>query len=123
MTQRKPLKPSDLNRAKLIGLRIKSLREQKGYTQLEIGRKVGVTPGAIGQYETARHLPRVRILERIAMEFDVKLEWLMTGEDPEEQIKAQTTTEKEALKLIRAIPTKDHEALLAMLQGLAKPAK
>ena len=121
MAKRTPKSDVDKTRALLIGSRIRQLREQKQYTQQELADKVGLTSGAIGQYETGRNLPRFKRLERLAAEFGVTTEWLMTGDDPEETEKAQTTAEREALHLLRAIPVNNHDAALAMLRGLAHP--
>jgi transcriptional regulator with XRE-family HTH domain len=125
MPKRVPKTPEMAEKAVLIGQRICQIREQKGYTQLTLAAKVKVTPGAIGQYETGRNLPRMKILERLAVELDVSTEWLMTGDDPGESVKAHTTTERDALVIIRSIPVDLHEAALAMLRGLAekKPEK
>lgn len=110
-------------KAQLIGERIKTLRKQKGFSQAKLAVKVDKTAGAIGQYETGRNLPTIQVLERLAAEFAVSTEWLMTGEEPDEVIKAQTTTERDILKLIRSIGSEKHETILAMLRGISLEKK
>lgn len=41
-------------------------RDKRGLTQKELAEKVGVTQGAIGQYETAKCKPRLETVFRIA---------------------------------------------------------
>lgn len=105
-------------KAMAVGFRIARAREQKGYSQAVLAVKVGVTGGAIGQYETGRNLPKLERLERIAVALEVSTEWLLTGDEPDELIKAQTRTEEAALRLIRALPSEQQANALAMLEGL-----
>ena len=120
MAKRIPLTPELAAKALLIGARIRAERDKNGYTQAKLALKIGKTSGAIGQYETGRNLPNMQTLERLAKELSVTTEWLMTGDDPGEEIKAHTTSERDALHILREIPTDLHEAALAMLRGLTK---
>jgi transcriptional regulator with XRE-family HTH domain len=120
MAKRVPLTPQMAEKAQSVGQRIRAAREQKGYTQAKLAAKIGKTPGAVTQYELGYNLPKIEVLERLAAELDVTTEWLMTGGVPEEEVKAQTTAERDALKLLRAIPIQYHEAALAMLKGLTE---
>ncbi|MDQ1079716.1 helix-turn-helix domain-containing protein [Pseudoroseomonas cervicalis] len=105
-------------KALAIGRRIAAKREQIGYSQAELAARIGVTDGAIGQYETGRAVPRINRLERIAVELETSTDWLLTGGEGEEQAKAQTKAELEALLLIRSLAADRQDAALAMLQGL-----
>ncbi len=80
---------------------------------------IGVTKGAVGQYEIGFTSPRQHRLERLADVLNVTIEWLLTGDDPDEKVRAQTVNEQAALRLIRALPVEKQTAALAMLQGLA----
>lgn len=79
---------------------------------------LAITAGAVAQYETGRNLPKLMRLERIALVLDVTTEWLLTGDEPEELVKAQTKSEESALRLIRALPAEHQATALAMLEGL-----
>ena len=46
-------------------------REKRGLTQRELADKVGVSPGAIGQYETAKRNPSIEVVFRLATALDV----------------------------------------------------
>lgn len=62
-----------------IGLRIKNLREERGYSQGELARRVGVTQPTVSDWENNKTEPTVDNLRILAVEFDVFFEWLATG--------------------------------------------
>lgn len=80
---------------------------------------LGVTKGAVGQYEIGLATPRPKRFERLAEVLGVTVEWLLTGNEPEQKVRAQTVNELAALELLRAIPHDKQGSALAMLQGLA----
>ncbi|GAB32102.1 hypothetical protein APS_2704 [Acetobacter pasteurianus subsp. pasteurianus LMG 1262 = NBRC 106471] len=46
--------------------------------------------------------------------------WLLTGNEPEEEVKAQTVAEKDILKAVRDLPPEQQDFILKMVQGLKK---
>nr|WP_325299179.1 helix-turn-helix domain-containing protein [uncultured Dysosmobacter sp.] len=64
-----------------IGEHIKATRKNKGISQKELGKALGVSGSMIGQYETGQRKPRLDTLRRIADALGV--EW--TELVPEEQ--------------------------------------
>lgn len=57
-----------------IGNRIKSLRESKDETMLDLSKAIGTSESAIGMYESGQRVPRDEIKIRIAEHFDVPVE-------------------------------------------------
>jgi transcriptional regulator with XRE-family HTH domain len=112
-------RPAPSPRAIALGTRIKTAREKVGCSQESLARMLGVTKGLIGQYEIGYTTPRAQKVSKLAGLLNVTVEWLLTGDEPEEKVRAQTTTEMAALQLIRAMHADKHAAALAMLQGLA----
>jgi transcriptional regulator with XRE-family HTH domain len=106
-------------KALAVGRRIAEKREQKGYTQAQLAARIDVTDGAVTQYETGRSIPRNTRLERIALELNTSVGYLLAGDDPEEQSKAQTKEELEALVILRSLSVPEQQAAMAMLVGLA----
>lgn len=88
-------------------------------SQQQLATMLGVSKGAVGQYEVGLATPRPKRFERIAEVLGVTVEWLLTGNEAEEKVRAQTTNELVALELLRAIPHDRQAAAIAMLQGLA----
>lgn len=101
-----------------LGRRIALARAKIDMSQDTLARLVGVSKGAIGQYEIGLSTPRAPKFERLAGALGVTVEWLLTGDEPDEKARAQTQNELAALQLIRALPVDQQAAALAMLQGL-----
>jgi len=57
-----------------IGQRIKRIREFRGMTQKELGRRLGVRKGCdvrIAQYESGKRVPKQKILKQLAQVLEV----------------------------------------------------
>ena len=65
-----------------IGERIRMVREHAGLSQMEFARRLGTNPTIISRWETGKSRPRRSALLRIAQEFGVSLDWLLTGNGP-----------------------------------------
>ena len=102
-----------------VGLRIGKKRRDKGLSQVQLALELGVSLGLVGQYEVGTTGPTIKRLEALAMVLGTTVEWLLTGNDPDELIRAQTVREKEGLSLIRKLPADKQDSALAMLRGLA----
>lgn len=61
-----------------IGARITNLRKDRGLTQEAFGKKLGVTRGAVGNWERGEGIKREN-LQAISTAFDVSFEWLANG--------------------------------------------
>ena len=60
-----------------IAMRIKVLRERKGWTQEMLAEKAGIGRSHLARLETARQDPTLSTLEKIAKAFRVKLSALV----------------------------------------------
>lgn len=65
-----------------IGPRIVEIRNQRGWSQRELGRRVGVRPARLSRLERAVKPPKLDELIRIAQALDVGLDQLVFGETP-----------------------------------------
>ena len=63
-----------------LGRRLKELRSQKGISQTELGRLVGVTPSTISQVESNQIYPSLPALIKIAEILSVDVTYLFQGE-------------------------------------------
>lgn len=66
------------------GALIASLRRRMGLTQRQLGDRLGVSDRTVSKWERGLGAPDVSLLPRLAREFHVSIEALLTGE-PEEQ--------------------------------------
>lgn len=62
---------------------LKELRAQKGYTQSELGKMLGVSASTIGMYEQGRREPDKKMLRKISRLFTVSIDYLL-GNTPSE---------------------------------------
>ncbi len=64
------------------GEKIKAARKTAKLTQAELARKLSVTPGMIGQYETGKRKPKFETIEKIAAALHVD-PYQLIEDDPE----------------------------------------
>jgi len=69
--------PSVFSRA--IGVRLRELREERGWTQRELDRRLGILQSKLSKYESGTHQPSLRTLVRMANLFGVSTDYLLTG--------------------------------------------
>ena len=60
--------------------RIKRIRKELDLTQQEFADRLGIKRGAIANYEIGRNEPVDSVISLICREFNVREEWLRTGE-------------------------------------------
>ena len=63
----------------MVGRRIAALRKSAGLTQAELARHMHVSPSTIGMYEQGRRLPAIPMLTALSREFNVTIDYLVTG--------------------------------------------
>ena len=61
---------------KAIKQRILALREKRGWTQVQLAEKAGITPAAVCQIEKGDRIPTIPVLYRIAQVLRVSLDYL-----------------------------------------------
>ena len=66
-----------------IGDHIRRLRESKGWTQQELGKRLGKKTSTISAYETNAKLPSAECLIEMAELFGISLDTLVYGENAE----------------------------------------
>ena len=57
--------------------RIRKAREQKGLTREQLGERIGVSPSAIGKWETGDRTPSADTLARLSEELGVSTDYLL----------------------------------------------
>jgi integrase len=63
-----------------LGDRVRLIREKAKINQVELARKLGVEQNSVSRVEHGKHSFSVDILASFAREFNVDLNWLITGE-------------------------------------------
>ncbi|MDN7350458.1 helix-turn-helix domain-containing protein [Acetobacter senegalensis] len=103
-----------------MGERIRTQREHLGFTQSKLASMIGVSENAITQYETGRSSPRRERIGALAQALGKSIGWLLTGNEPEEEVKAQTEAERDVLNAMRDLPPEQQDFIVKMIQGLKK---
>lgn len=63
-----------------VGHIIAKLREKNGISQKELAKRLNITPGAVGQWETNSRLPKLDKFVEIADFFSVSTDLLLQGD-------------------------------------------
>jgi transcriptional regulator with XRE-family HTH domain len=71
---------------KVLGARIRELRNKKGMTQKDLASLLGVTDAAIGMWENGRREPDAERIKRMANIFCVTTDYLLGQESPQKQV-------------------------------------
>ena len=105
-----------------IGERLRWLMEARGYKQVEIAQKVGVTQAAISNLVTdTSRKPSASTLLRLAAALDANPEWILTGEgDPYMVAPPSKEVEQEILSAFRALSREAQSALLVAAKAMRR---
>jgi transcriptional regulator with XRE-family HTH domain len=121
----------------VIGTRLRSLREEREFSQGDIEKRTGLLRCYISRVENGHTVPSIQTLEKLAAALEIPLYQLFyEGEEPPPlpNLSKRTTTEELALdaeavkenrffekvrRLLSKIKEKDRQLLLYMAQKLA----
>lgn len=84
-----------------IGSRIKEARISKKMTQPELAKRIGVTKGAIANYENEISVPKHEILYKLMTELNVDANYLY--QDLMEEVSSDIIVSSEEKTIIRAL--------------------
>ncbi|MFT8308525.1 helix-turn-helix domain-containing protein [Acetobacter malorum] len=120
MSKNPPKRIEDRDPKKVaFGVRVRTKREQRGFTQAELGRMIGLSENSVVQYETGRAVPKSANFQRLAEALGVSSRYLLTGDAPDEITKAQTEPELKALEILRGVPATQQGAVIDALRAIA----
>ncbi|PAD73934.1 helix-turn-helix domain-containing protein [Paenibacillus campinasensis] len=66
---------------KMIGLRIRNLREKTGMTQQELADRIGITRHSLSNYEIGRAVPQSNVLNRLAEHLHTTTDFILGNTD------------------------------------------
>ena len=76
-----------------VGKTIALLRKRKGLTQVELAEKLGVSDKAVSKWESESGFPEISQLPVMANLFNVTIDYIMTGKEPEKEVIAISKAE------------------------------
>ena len=103
-----------------IGERIRSARQELGWTQDQLAVAVGVSRSAVAQWETGRAGQVTTNLTRVAGALGIGVEHLMYGRDKLSPGQPHTGDELAILRLYRECSPEDRQLLLRTARRLAR---
>lgn len=99
-----------------IGENIKRLRNERDWSQAELGEKIGKTRTAIWQYERGETEPRMGVVEDLARVFGVPKSEIVDRHVEYSFVNFVSDEESELVELYRRMPPKARHALLVGLR-------
>ena len=98
--------------------RLSELRKEKGISQEDLAKKIGVHTNVVGRYERGEANPSIEIATNISNVFGVSLDYLVAKTDT-----LIDSNILNAVLTIQKLPTQDKEAVLFTLNALLRDAK
>lgn len=68
-----------------VGKTIETLRKEKGWTQVELAKKLDISDKAVSKWECEGGLPDTTIFPELAKIFEVSIDYLMTGQKEQKE--------------------------------------
>ena len=105
-----------------LGDRLRYLLEIRGYSQVALAKKIGITQAAISNLVTdSSRKPSAPTLLKLAAALQANPDWILTGEgDPFEMNVVNRKSEKELLEAFRNMNAQGQAALIAAAKAMAK---
>ncbi len=123
MGQKSKLKPLNIGK-KSFGQRLAEIRKNKGYTQTELSKKIGITQGLISDYELDKLRPYHEMVIRFALTLDVSADELLGLKEcqpPKNMVKPSSKLLRR-MKKIELLPDFKQKVLLNTIDTFLKGA-
>ncbi len=98
-----------------FGARLAELRKAAGYTQLELGREIGISQRNVAYYETQSQHPPTAILPELARALGVTMEVLMGTAPMKKAAKTGNSRLRRRLAQIEKLAPREKRQILAFL--------
>lgn len=87
-----------------VGGRLKQVRTKIEKTQDEMADEVGVKQQTWGGYERGKSNPSIRVLQKLAVEHSINLDWLLTGRGDMVQSEKPTVSDQKKPHIYENLP-------------------
>ncbi|MGN4665771.1 helix-turn-helix domain-containing protein [Bacillus cereus group sp. MYBK234-1] len=103
-----------------IGNKIKNLRKNRGWTQQNLGEKVGASSRVIGYYESEERFPPHDMITKLADTLQVTTDFLL-GRSEEADLDVSTYSKfKEIMERLDKLPDDQQEIVLQQMLAITK---
>lgn len=101
-----------------LGERIKALRKEHGWSQAELGERIGTDSQRVSRYENERITPSIDAIIRLATALDVSIDYLLLEGAPRTPLTTLDPALVEYVATIAELDDEDRAAILRILDGL-----
>ena len=100
--------------------KLRVLRKNKGWSQGQLGKKIGADLQRISKYERGVMLPTMELMVRIAKAFDVSVDFLIRDDKESAVGKIKNQKLLEQLEAINNLPEENLETVVSFLDAFIK---
>jgi transcriptional regulator with XRE-family HTH domain len=105
-----------------LGQRIARLRKERGYTQIDLAKKIGITQALVSDYERNRLRPHHEMVIRFALALEVSADELLGLKQIKDGSAKPNLKLVRRLKKIEALPAAEQKILLRTIDTFLKGA-
>ena len=103
--------------------RLKQLRQERGWSQGQLAKKIGGDPQRIAKYEQGINRPPSEMMIKLAQIFEVSLDYLMLGKDDAPLGKVKDEKLVKQINHLNELSEKDQEVVAVLLESFIKSRK
>ena len=103
--------------------KLKKLRLNKGWSQGQLGQKLGVNVQAISKYENGHACPPTNMVIKIASIYDVSLDYLLRNKSDLAVSKISNNDLLECIEEIENLSSEDQQVLTTLIEAFIKKTK
>lgn len=103
----------------VFGKRLAQLRKAKGFTQEELGGKIGVSKRVIAYYEGETHNPPATKLDLLAKALDISIEKLLGTKAIKNKTMITNRKILKGVKVLEKLPKEDQKSVLSFIDALS----
>jgi len=100
-----------------LGQRLARLRKERGYTQVELARKVGIIQALVSDYERDKLRPHADMIVRFAVALEVTADELLGMQLPKKKQATGNRRFLRRLQQVEKLPKRDQDALLRTIDA------
>ena len=105
----------------ILAKRIQELRKQRGWSQPELGKKIGTSGAIVGRYERGEVTPSIEVARKMAKVFDVTVDYLINERDIPEILSDREMLDR--WQDMQQLSEDDRAHVLSVIDGFIRDAK
>jgi len=106
-----------------IGERIRALRKEAGWSQAELGEKIGTDGGRVSRYEASRITPSAEARVRLAETYNVSIDRLLIDAVPRRALHAPENALGDGLAVVAELSDDELAVLGSVIDGLVAKSR